>query len=97
MKLDDDIGPLNAGAHATLFSDLADLVGTEHNEFPVAIVNDDGTMVGWAMFHLTGSVGGSTKQIRGYFVSPVNRGVLKVIQGAGAGGNYGDTTVHLTN
>jgi Flp pilus assembly protein TadG len=97
VKLNDDIGPLNAGAHATLFSDLADLVGTDHNEFPVAIVNDDGTMVGWAMFHLTGSVGGSTKQIRGYFVSPVNRGVLKIEQGAGTGGNYGDTTVHLTN
>ena len=83
VKLDDDIGPLNAGSHTTLFSDLADLVGTDHNEFPVAIVNDDGTMVGWAMFHLTGSVGGSTKQIRGYFVSPVNRGVLKIVQGAG--------------
>ena len=26
------------------------------------------TSSGWAMFHLTGSVGGSTKQIRGYFV-----------------------------
>ena len=97
VNLDDDIGPLNAGSHTTLFSDLADFVGTDHNEFPVAIVDDDGNMVGWAMFHLTGSVGGSTKQIRGYFVSPVNRGVLKVVQGVGAGGNYGDTTVHLTN
>lgn len=97
VKLDDDIGPLNAGAHATLFSDLADLVGTDHNEFPVAIVDDEGKMVGWAMFHLTGSVGGSTKQIRGYFVSPVNRGNLKIVQGVNAGGNYGDTTVHLTN
>jgi Flp pilus assembly protein TadG len=97
VNLDDDIGPMNAGAHATLFSDLADLVGTPNNEFPVAIVDDSGAMVGWAMFHLTGSVGGSTKQIRGYFVSPVNRGVLKVVQGVGAGGNYGDTTVHLTN
>ena len=97
VNLDDDIGPLNAGSHTTLFSDLADYVGTDHNEFPVAIVDDDGNMVGWAMFHLTGSVGGSTKQIRGYFVSPVNRGVLKIVQGVNAGGNYGDTTVHLTN
>ena len=97
IDLDDEIGPLNAGAHATLFSDLSDLVGTEHNEFPVGIVNDDGSLAGWAMFHLTGSVGGSTKQIRGYFVSPVNRGQLKIVQGVGAGGNYGDTTVHLTN
>jgi hypothetical protein len=97
VDLDDAIGPLNAGAHATLFSDLSDLVGTDDNEFPVAIVNDDGSMAGWAMFHLTGSVGGSTKQIRGYFVSPVNRGALRIVQGVNAGGNYGDTTVHLTN
>lgn len=97
VTLGDAIGPLNAGAHAALFSDLADLVGTDKNEFPVAIVDDAGNMVGWAMFHLTGSVGGSTKQIRGYFVSPVNRGNLKIVQGVNAGGNYGDTTVHLTN
>jgi Flp pilus assembly protein TadG len=97
VDLEDEIGPLNAGSHATLFSDLSDLVGTEHNEFPVGIVNDDGSLAGWAMFHLTGSVGGSTKQIRGYFVSPVNRGQLKIVQGVNAGGNYGDTTVYLTN
>ena len=97
VTLGDAIGPLNAGAHATLFSDLADFVGTDHNEFAVGIVDDDGNMVGWAMFHLTGSVGGSTKQIRGYFVSPVNRGDLKIVQGVNAGGNYGNTTVHLTN
>ena len=73
VSLDDDIGPLNAGAHTTLFSALA---RSGRHEFPVAIVDDDGGLVGWAMFHLTGSVGGSTKQIRGYFVSPVNfRGV----------------------
>ena len=97
VHLDDEIGPLNAGVHATLFSDLSDLVGTKHNEFPVGIVHDDGSLAGWAMFHLTGSVGGSTKQIRGYFVSPVNRGELKIVQGIAAGGNYGNTTVHLTN
>ena len=97
MTLDHDIGPLNAGEHASLFSDMSDLVGTDDNEFPVSIVNDDGNMVGWAMFHLTGSVGGSTKEIRGYFVSPVNRGNLSVQQGVAAGGNFGDTTVRLTN
>lgn len=94
IDLGDAIGPLNAGAHATLFSALADQVG---REFPVAIVNDDGEMVGWAMLHLTGSVGGSTKQIRGYFVSPVNVSALSVVQGGGNGGNYGDTSVRLVN
>ena len=94
VTLNDDIGPLNAGAHTALFSDLADAVGTE---FPVAIVNDAGKLKGWAMFHLTGSVGGSTKQIRGYWVSPVNVSALKIVQGGGLGGNYGDIVVRLTN
>lgn len=94
VDLADAIGPLNAGAHATLFSDLARYVG---GEFPVSIVNDEGEMQGWAMLHITGSVGGSTKQIRGYFVSPVNVGSLVVVQGAGRGGNYGDTAVRLVN
>ena len=94
VKLTDLIGPLNAGSHTTLFSDLANYVG---QEFPIAIVNDAGGLEGWAMFHLTGSVGGSTKQIRGYFVSPANKENLKVIQGAGRGGQFGDTVVRLTN
>ncbi len=95
VKLSDEIGPLNAGAHTTLFSDLAAYVG---QEFPIAIVNDDGEMQGWAMFHLTGSVGGSTKQIRGYFVSPVNATSLSIVGGGGnASGNFGDTVVKLTN
>lgn len=94
VTLDDLIGPLNAGSHTTLFSDLAAYVG---QEFPVAIVNDDGSLAGWAMFHLTGSVGGSTKQIRGYFASPVNAANLKVVQGADRGGHFGDTVVRLTN
>jgi Flp pilus assembly protein TadG len=94
VTLDDDIGPLNAGAHATLFSDMSAYVG---EEFPVAVVNDAGELQGWAMFHLTGSVGGSTKQIRGYFASPVNRANLKIVQGGGTGLNFGDVPVRLTN
>lgn len=94
VTLDDEIGPLNAGSHTTLFSDLAGAVGLE---FPVAIVNDDGEMQGWAMFHLTGSVGGETKEIRGYFVAPVNNSALQVVQGVDLGGNFGDTVVRLTD
>jgi hypothetical protein len=95
VKLTDLIGPLNAGSHTTLFSDLASYVG---KEFPVAIVNDAGAMQGWAMFHITGSVGGSTKQIRGYFVSPANSANLRIVEGGGnASGNFGDTVVRLTN
>lgn len=95
VKLNDDIGPLNAGAHTTLFSALASHVG---ETFPVSIVNDAGDMQGWAMFHLTGSVGGSTKQIRGYFVSPVNPSALRIVpSGGAASGNFGATVVRLTN
>jgi hypothetical protein len=95
VKLNDDIGPLNAGAHTTLFSDLSAYVG---EEFAVSIVNDEGEMQGWAMFHLTGSVGGSTKHIRGYFVSPVNPSALKIVPGGGTGSdNFGATVVRLSN
>jgi Flp pilus assembly protein TadG len=69
VALNDGLAPLNAGAHTTLFSDMAQWIG---EEFPVPIVDDSGTMLGWAMFHLTGSVGGSTKELTGYFVSPIN-------------------------
>jgi Flp pilus assembly protein TadG len=94
IGLTDDIGPLNAGAHTTLFSALASQVG---NEFPVAVVSDDGGLVGWAMFHLSGSVGGSTKQISGWFVAPVNYKGMRITQGKGHGGLFGDTVVRLTN
>ena len=94
VKMTDEIGPLNAGAHAALFSSLAAFVG---QDFPVAIVNDDGEMLGWAIFRITGSVGGDTKQIRGQFVSPVNASSLKIVPGGGAAINFGDTDVRLTN
>ncbi len=69
ITLNDRIGPLNAGAHTTLFDNMAIWLGTE---FPVAIVDDAGRLQGFAIFHLTGTVGGSTKQLRGYFVTGNN-------------------------
>ena len=70
IYLKDDIGPLNAGAHTTLFTALNDnAVG---GTWPVPIVNDAGEMVGFAYFKLLSVEGGSEKVIRGYFVSPVN-------------------------
>ncbi len=91
-----DIGPLNAGAHADLFSALANHVPAD---FPVAVVDDEGKMVGWAVFHLTGSIGGSTKQIRGYFVSPVRTGQLKIVTGVSQTGTsaFGAYVVQLIN
>jgi Flp pilus assembly protein TadG len=90
----DHISPLNAGAHTTLFDALSDYVG---KEFSVPVVDDNGIMVGFATFHLTGAVGGSTKQIRGYFVSPFKGESLFIKQGVGAGGDFGSYSVQLTN
>jgi Flp pilus assembly protein TadG len=89
------ITPLNAGSHATLYSDLA--IEGIGDEFPVPIVDDNGDMVGFAMFHLTGSVGGSTKSISGYFVSPINSSNLRVSDLAPAGGHLGAYSVILIN
>jgi Flp pilus assembly protein TadG len=94
VKLSDHISPLNAGSHTTLFSALSNLIG---QEVAVPIVDDDGNMVGWAMFHLTGSVGGSTKQIRGYFVSPINPAAMVIDTTAPAGGDFGSYRVYLVN
>lgn len=89
------IGPLNAGAHATLFSDLAALVG---QTFPVAVVNNAGNMKGWAYFKLSGSVGGSTKQISGMFISPINPSDLQIVPNGGTGSSqYGTDSVKLIN
>ena len=85
----------NAGSHTTLYSDLATYgVG---DEFPVPMVDDAGNMVGWAMFHLTGAVGGSTKQISGYFVSPVNPSSMQIITTLGEGCDCGAYIVKLIN
>lgn len=94
VTLGDKISPLNAGSHTTLFDALADLVG---KEFAVPVVNDNGDMVGFAMFHLTGSVGGSTKQIRGYFVSPVNPASMSIVANVASGCECGAYVVKLTN
>ena len=81
VSLDMDIGPLNAGSHTTLFTALEAHVGSQ---FPVAIVDDEGVMVGFALYQLTGVEGSSEKVIRGYFVSPVNVANLTYLPGGGS-------------
>jgi len=94
VYLDDEIGPLNAGTHNTLFSDLSGFVGSD---YPVAIVDDDGGLIGWATFHITGSVGGSTKQISGYFDIELNAPPMTIVQGHGNGSTNFPPIVHLTD
>jgi Flp pilus assembly protein TadG len=78
VYLDDDIGPLNAGSHTTLFTGLQQHIG---KTFPVPVVNDEGEMVGWAYFKLLSTQGASDKVITGYFVSPVNAEQLVIAPG----------------
>ena len=59
IYLDDDIGPLNAGTHNTLFDELFDnAIG---DLFPVPVVDDDGQMVGWGYFRLLSAEGSTTR------------------------------------
>jgi Flp pilus assembly protein TadG len=73
VRLTNDIGPLNAGSHTTLYDALVQHIG---GLFPVPIVDDEGLMVGFAYFRLTGVEGASSKVIRGYFVAPYIGGDL---------------------
>ena len=95
IYLDDNIDPLNAGTHTTLFNDLEGKVGIM---FPVPIVTDDGHAVGWAYFKLTSIEGAPDKVISGYFVSPVN-GEELVVNGGHTNGTLftGAYSVRLTN
>lgn len=93
IAIDDEIGPLNAGAYAKLYSDMAVFVG---EEFPVAIVDGSGQFLGIAMFRLTGSVGGSTKQIQGYFLDGYSSEMLRIDPNNTPGTSvFGAHTVYL--
>lgn len=94
VTLDEFIGPLNTGDHTALFNSLA---GKVDLVFPVAIVDDEGALQGWASFHLTGSVGGSTKQISGWFDAPMNRQDMFIDQSKPATVGAFDYVVKLTN
>lgn len=95
VDIGDDIGPLNAGSHTTLFSALEEHVG---RVFPVPIVDDQGNMVGFAYFKLLSVEGSSEKVIRGYFISPINAEQLVVNPDAPAATlNTGVYSIKLTN
>jgi Flp pilus assembly protein TadG len=88
------IGPLNAGAHNTLFQSMAPWIGTE---FPVAVVTSSGEMRGWAMFHLTGTAGNSQKILEGYFVSELNPEALTITSCDCIGGFFGSYALKLVD
>jgi len=96
VTIDEQIGPLNAGSHTTLFAALEDeAIG---QVFPVPIVTDSGKMVGFAYFRLVSIEGGSQKVIRGYFVSPVQGAELEYVPTASdATLDTGSYLIELTN
>ncbi|HEX4896786.1 MAG TPA: hypothetical protein VFV53_00345 [Candidatus Limnocylindrales bacterium] len=56
---------------------------------------DDGGLVGWVTFHITGSVGGETKQISGWFDIDFNAPPMTIVQGHGNASNNFPPVVHL--
>ena len=98
VQVGDNIQPMNAGAHTELYGRMEKWVG---EEFPVAIVDDEGHLIGWAIFHLTDVGGTAEKTLSGYFVSPVNHESLQIVGcrgGAGgncSGGSFGSYTIKL--
>lgn len=74
-----NIDPLNAGSHTTLYGALLDQ-GLPQS-WPVAIVDDDGVLLGFAMFYLENAEGGSVKQLTGWFETKLNDPSLGVQDG----------------
>jgi Flp pilus assembly protein TadG len=86
------IGPLNAGAHNALFDDMSPWIGTD---FPVAVVDSNGAMKGWAMFFLTGVAGSSQKLVEGYFETSLNPDALTIVSCSCSAGFYGSYSLKL--
>lgn len=70
------IGQVNNGNHTTLFQDVDTYLSGL--ELPVAVVDNNGNFMGWAMFHVTSASAGADKHVRGYFLSSFITGKLSV-------------------
>lgn len=70
------IGQHNNGNHTALFNDVNTYLSGK--EMPVAVVDSAGNFMGWATFHVTSASGGSSKHIRGYFLSSFTSARLQV-------------------
>jgi hypothetical protein len=61
------IGQYNNGNHTTLFQDVDTYLSGL--DMPVAVVDNNGNFMGWAMFHVTSASAGVDKHVRGHFLS----------------------------
>jgi Flp pilus assembly protein TadG len=77
------IGQANSGSHNFLYDDVNTY--DQNQDFPVAVVDANGNFMGWATFHVTSAVGGSTKQITGYFLASYTSSRLTVSACAAGG------------
>jgi Flp pilus assembly protein TadG len=69
------IGQHNNGNHSALYDEVDTYLSGV--EMPVAVVDNNGNFMGWAMFHVT-SADQSSKHIRGYFLSSFISARLRV-------------------
>lgn len=76
MEYGQYIGQENNGNHTALFQDVNTYLSGL--DLPVAVVDNAGNFMGWAMFHVTSASGGSNKHVRGYFLSSFTSGRLRV-------------------
>lgn len=76
MEYGQYIGQQNNGNHTALFNDVNTYLSGL--EMPVAIVDNNGNFMGWAMFHVTSASSGSSKNIRGYFLASFTSARLRV-------------------
>jgi Flp pilus assembly protein TadG len=70
------IGQENSGNHTALFQDVDTYLSGL--ELPVAVVDNAGNFMGWAMFHVTSASASSDKHVQGYFLSSFVSARLKV-------------------
>jgi Flp pilus assembly protein TadG len=76
VQIGDRIAPLNAGAHTKLFQSLEQWIG---RDFPVALVDNDGRLMGFVMFRIDSVQGGSDKVLGGWFVGDAQYQPLSIV------------------
>lgn len=76
MEFGQYIGQQNNGNHTALFNDVNTYLSGL--DMPVAVVDNNGNFMGWAMFHVTSASAGSDKHVRGYFLASFTSARLRV-------------------
>ncbi len=70
------IGQHNNGNHTALYGDVDTYLAGK--DVPAPIVDTNGNFVGWSTFHVISASGGSSKTVRGYFLSSFESARLSI-------------------